>query len=193
MNLIMQMLMQQLSGNAVGKIARQLGLDPATAAKAVGVALPILISALTRNTSSSQGAASLHNALVKDHDGSILDDVMGYLGNSQAGPGAGILKHIFGGDQSAVASRVGQTAGLDAGTMSQVMTTLAPLVMGALGRTTREQGLDAGSLTDFLSNQQQEAQAEQPDLMGSLGRLLDADGDGNAMDDIGGMLGKLFK
>ena len=29
--------------------------------------------------------------------------------------------------------------------------------------------------------------------MGSLGRLLDADGDGNAMDDIGGMLGKLFK
>jgi hypothetical protein len=192
MNYIMQMLMQQLSGNAINKIAQQLGLDANTASKAVGVALPLLMSALARNTSTTSGAASLANALAKDHDGSILDDIMGYLGGSQTSAGASILKHILGTDQAAVTSRLGQTAGVDSDTMSKVMEMVAPLLMGALGKTTQEQGLDSGSLADFLNTQQEEAKTQQPNIIGSLNSMLDSDGDGNAMDDIGGILGKLF-
>ena len=50
---------------------------------------------MARNTSNQQGAESLHNALQKDHDGSILDNLGGFLNNAQSGPGAGILRHVL--------------------------------------------------------------------------------------------------
>ncbi len=192
MNVIMQMIVQQLSGNAVNKIAKQLGIDSATASKAVGVAVPILISALTRNSSTKSGASSLYKALLKDHDGSIFDNLGSLIGNAASFSGSGILKHIFGSDQSAVTSRVSQAAGVDSGTMSTIMEMVAPMVMGALGKTTREEGLDASGLTELLTGQQQETEAEQPNIFGSLNKMLDADGDGSSMDEIGGFLGKLF-
>jgi hypothetical protein len=193
MNVIMQMIVQQLSGNAIDKIARQLGIDSATASKAVGVAVPILISALTRNSSSQTGASSLHKALINDHDGSIFDNLGSLIGNAAGFSGSGILKHIFGGDQSTVTSRVSQTAGVDANTMGTIMEMVAPMVMGALGKTTREEGLDVSGLSELLTGQQQEAEAEQPDIFGSLNKMLDSDGDGSSMDEIGGFLGKLFR
>lgn len=193
MNAIMEMLIQQVSGNAVNKIARQLGIDSSTATRAVGVAIPILISALTRNSSTQTGAASLHKALVKDHDGSIFDDLGSLISNVTGSSGAGILGHIFGAEQSAVTSRVSQTAGVDSSTMSQIMQMVAPMVMGALGKTTQEQGLDVSGLTELLQGEQKQAEVEQPNIFSSLNRMLDGDGDGNAMDDIGSVLSKLFK
>ncbi|HOT96867.1 MAG TPA: DUF937 domain-containing protein [bacterium] len=192
MNALMQMLIQQLSGDAVNKIAKQLGIDTSTASRAVGMAIPVLISALTRNSSTEEGAASLHNALVKDHDGSIFENLGDLISNVAGSSGAGILKHILGADQPTVTSRIGQSAGLDTGTMGQIMEMVAPLVMGALGKTTRDEGLDSSGLSALLTGQQQEAEAEQPDLFGSLNRMLDSDGDGSSMDEIGGILGKLF-
>lgn len=192
MNALMQMLIQQLSGNAVGKIAKQLGLDTTTASRAVGMAIPVLMSALTRNSATEAGASSLHNALVKDHDGSIFDNLGGLISNVAGGSGAGILKHILGADQTAVTSRISQSAGIDTGTMGQIMQMVAPMVMGALGKTTRDEGLDSSGLSALLTGQQQEAESAQPDLFGSLNRMLDSDGDGSSMDEIGGILGKLF-
>jgi hypothetical protein len=188
----MEILMQQISGNAISKIAKQFGLDSATASRAVGMAMPILISALTRNSSTQSGASSLHQALLKDHDGSIFDNLGGLISNVAGGSGAGILKHILGAQQATVTSRVSQSAGVDPDTMGQIMQMVAPMVMGALGKTTQEQGLDVSGLSAFLSTQEEETKAAEPDLFGSLSKMLDADGDGNPMDDIGGMLGKLF-
>jgi hypothetical protein len=68
----------------------------------------------------------------------------------------------------------------------------APLVMGALGKTQQEQGLDAPNLYSFLGQQQQVAHQSNPDMMSMLGSLLDMDHDGSALDDILGMAGKLF-
>ena len=75
--------------------------------------LPILLAALNRNASNPAGAAALHGALERDHDGSILDNLGGFLGNAQAGPGAGILKHVLGERQESTAQAVGAASGLD--------------------------------------------------------------------------------
>ncbi len=193
MNALLQMLVQQISGPTINKIANQLGIDPSVAAKAIGVAAPLLLSALTRNSSNPSGADSLHNALVKDHDGSIFDNLEGLINNVAGSSGGGILKHIFGEDQSNVTSRLSKTAGVDTDTMSQILQMMAPLVMGALGKTTREQNLDVSGMTDLLTGQQQEATTSQPNIFGSLNKMLDSDGDGNALNDIGNVLGKLFR
>jgi hypothetical protein len=66
------------------------------------------------------------------------------------------------------------------------MAMLAPVVMAALGERRRSQGLDAGGLGDLLAGEKREAEKAVPGL-GALAGLLDRDGDGSAMDDIGGL------
>jgi hypothetical protein len=192
MSFITDMLIQQLSGNAVSQISQRLGIDQGVASQAIAMATPLLMSALARNASNPQGAQALHQALAQDHDGSILNDVSGFLGNAQAADGAGILGHVLGNQQGAVQNGLAQQTGLDANTSGQLLQMLAPLVMGAVGQTQQQQGLDANGLASMLGNHQQAAQAASPDMMGMLGSLLDMNKDGNVIDDVGRIAGQFF-
>jgi hypothetical protein len=193
MSFITDMLVQQLSGNAASQISQKLGVDKGTATQAIAMAAPLLMSALARNASNPEGVKALYQALDQDHDGNILDDVSGFLGgNPQAANGAGILGHVLGDKLGAVQNGLAQQTGLDANASGQLLEMLAPLVMGALGKTQKQQGLDVSGLSDLLGNHQQAAQASSPDMMGMLGGLLDMNKDGNVMDDVGRIAGQLF-
>ncbi len=118
---------------------------------------------------------------------------MGFLGSAQGGgAGAGILKHVLGNKQEAVQTGLGQSTGVDPSSVGQILQIVAPMVMGALGRQTQQSGMDAGGLTDFLQGQARSAQQSQPDILGSVLGMLDANKDGSIIDDVGGILGKLF-
>ncbi len=91
MDALTQLLMQQLAGGGVSNISQQIGADEKTTQAALSTALPLLVSALANNASKPAGAQSLHQSLVKDHDGAILNDVNGFLSNPGAANGAGIL------------------------------------------------------------------------------------------------------
>ena len=187
-----QLLMQQLAGGGLSKIGQQIGADDQTTQSALSTALPLLVSALANNASKPEGAQSLHQALVKDHDGTILDNVSGFLGDPGAVNGAGILKHILGGQQSAVTQGLAQGTGLQSDQIGQLLQIAAPLLMGALGQQHRQQGLDTNSLSTFLGSEQHKAQQTNPDMMSTLNGLLDLDKDGSALNDVFGMVGKLF-
>ncbi|OYT70552.1 MAG: hypothetical protein CFK52_10790 [Chloracidobacterium sp. CP2_5A] len=174
-------LLQQLAGPAVARLSQAIGADEATTSKAVAVAVPLLIGALARNAAQPEGAQSLHQAVVKDHDGSILHDVAGFLGGGQAGGGDGILRHVLGERRPAVEQNLAQSTGLAPAATGQMLELLAPVVMGWLGMTQRQQGLDASGVASLLSGQ---AQATPGNLLGALNALLDADKDGSALDDI---------
>jgi hypothetical protein len=189
---LLEMLQERLGGRAVDQMSRKIGADPGTTGNAVDAALPLLIAALARNATAGGQAQSIDTAVSQDHDGSVLDDIPGFLNNADSGPGAGILRHVLGGRQQTVQTGLGQATGLDPQKAGQLLTMLAPLVMGALGRAKRERGLDTGSLSDLLSGEQDRLKETAPGIMGTLGRFLDRDNDGSAMDDIGGMLGKAF-
>jgi hypothetical protein len=189
---LLEMLQERLGGQAVDQMSRKIGADPGTTGNAVDAALPLLIAALARNATAGGQAQSIDTAVSQDHDGSVLDDIPGFLNNADSGPGAGILRHVLGGRQQTVQTGLGQATGLDPQKAGQLLTMLAPLVMGALGRAKRERGLDTGSLSDLLSGEQDRLKETAPGIMGTLGRFLDRDNDGSAMDDIGGMLGKAF-
>jgi hypothetical protein len=193
MSSILEILMSSLGGGAVDQISKKLGLSPATTSKIVQVAIPLLISALAKNSSTTSGATSLQSALAKDHDGSILDDVLGALGQPDQGDGAGILRHVLGNKQGSIQQTLGQTTGVDPNQAGQILEMLAPVVMGALGKKTSTEGLDAGSLADMLKGEAKQVRKTEPDLMGSVLGMLDQDKDGNIMNEVGGFLGKLFK
>jgi len=191
---LMQILMQQLSGDGVKQISQQIGADEGTTNQAIGTALPVLISALAKNSSQQSGAENLHRALQNDHDGSILDDVSGYLSGSNAGSsGAAILGHVLGNRQNNVTNALSQQTGLDKGSIFSLLTTLAPMLMGALGKTQAQGGFDPGSLSGYLNGQNQQMQANSPDMMGMVTSLLDQNKDGSIIDDLGNIASKLFK
>jgi hypothetical protein len=192
MNALTQMLTEQLAGSAVSQISGKIGADTGTTSKALGLAVPLLISALARNSSTPEGAQALDQAIARDHDGSILDNLGGFLGNAEAANGAGILGHVFGERRNVVETGLARNTGLAPGAAGMLLEMVAPLVMGALGKTRQQQGLDAGGLSAFLGSETQQAQNAAPDVMGMLGNLLDANKDGSVLDDVGRIASKFF-
>jgi hypothetical protein len=193
MNGITDMITQQLGGSAVRTIAQRFGIDETTANTAVQIGVPLIMAALARNAAQPQGAASLHQAINEDHDGSILDNVMGYLGNPQSVNGAGIVGHAFGNQRPAIESNLAQATGMDQNSAGGLLETLAPLVMASLGKAQQQNGLDSSGLSNLLNSQQQQAQANEPGVMSMLGSMLDQNKDGSSMDDLQRMAAKFFK
>ena len=192
MNAITQIITQQLGGSAASAIAQRFGISETTANTAIQMAVPLIVSALARNASQPQEAENLHQAIANDHDGSIFDNLMGYLGNPQSANGAGILGHVFGSQQPAIQNNLAQATGMDQSSAGGLLETLAPLVMGSLGQAQQQNGLDPSGLSNFLNVQEQEAQATAPDAMGMLSSMLDQNKDGSSMDDLQRMAAKFF-
>lgn len=180
------MLFSQLDGSALSSLSQSLGSDSQATKTAASAALPLLFSALAKNAASDDGAAALEKALDRDHDGSILDGVSAALGQGASTDGDGILKHVLGSQRGDAEAGIAKLSGLDSGQSSQMLAALAPLVMGALGKAKRSQGLDATGLAGLLSGEQRQARSQ----LGGLAGMLDKDGDGSVVDDLLGGLGR---
>jgi hypothetical protein len=193
MNTISQMITQQISGGVAAQLASRLGISEGTARTAVQLAVPLVVAALARNSAQPQGAQDLHQAVTQDHDGSILDNLNGYLANPESANGSGILGHVLGGQRPAVESNLAQATGLDPSSAGSLLEVVAPLVMGAVGREQQQNGLDSQGLSQYLGQQQQQAESANPDLMGSLSSMLDSNRDGSVVDDLSRIAGGFFK
>lgn len=198
---LMDILQSQLTDDVIGQLSKQLGgVEPSQTKAATSGILTTLLGALTQNASSTQGAEALSNALDRDHDGSILNQLNDVIqGNPQVAQqhsralnGAGILKHILGDRQDGAVDMISKMSGLEQGKTNNLMSILAPIIMGVLGKQKKEGGLDLAGIISMLSGSMAQTKAKNADnpLMGMIGKFLDADGDGKILDDIGAMVGK---
>jgi hypothetical protein len=190
---LLETLTQHLSGNTLTQLSQQLGTDERTTTTAVSAALPAILGALASNASSPAGATALESALSRDHDGSVLDNPAAAIANPQLDVGSGILKHVFGARQGVVAAGVGEVAGLDSAQSGKLLAMLAPLVLGALARKRQSDGLDAGGLAGMLGQERAGLEKQGGGILGSLMQLVDRNHDGSVVDDVGGMIGGMFK
>ena len=193
MDSIIQLLISQMGGGAVGQISDQLGIDEGKAQQAIGMALPVLIGALNRNTEQSGGAEALVGALKRDHDGSILDNLSGAVTKEETvQDGLAILGHVFGERQSNVQGSISRATGLDQDQVMRIFALLAPIVLGALGQMQRKKNLDAQGVSKLL----QEERTTVEKTGSGLVQLLDMDGDGDVSEEIislgSNLLGGLF-
>ncbi len=202
MSQLLDDLMGQLGGDGLDQIGAAVGVDREGAASAVQAALPLLLGALANNSASEGGAAALHNALGRDHDGSILDDLMGFLGGASSGGGGlgmgdAILSHVLGGRRGAAEEQVARSSGISLEGAGRLLAILAPILLGLLGRNQRSGGLDVGGLAGLLGRERDAAAERSPDLFGMLGSVLDTNRDGSMLDDAArlgaGLLGGLLK
>ncbi len=196
----MDLIKGQLTDTVMDQISGKLGADRKQTDIATDNILATLIEGLTKNTQEQSGIEGLSNALEKDHDGSLLDNLHDLIDgkaqqtNPRAANGAGILKHILGGNQGNIVNVISGLSGLGAGKTGNLMTMLAPIVLQMLGKQKRQQNLDTGGLANILAGTLNQTRQTQGGASGGiLKSLLDRDGDGSIVDDVAGMvIGKLF-
>jgi hypothetical protein len=180
---LMEILQGQVSDEMLGQLSQHIGAEPAQTAAATQGIFATILGGLANNASSENGLSALSSALDKNHDGSMLDDLMGMVGGMMSGQspqsgatnGLGMLGHILGDRQEAAAEQIGQSSGLNMGQIMKLMPILAPIVMSVLGRAKSQGNLGLGDLAGVLMGGAQQAQQQggMGDLLGSiLGSVL---------------------
>lgn len=188
---VIDIIRAQMSPQMVSQLTQTIGAqsDDQTAAAISGV-VNTLVAGLSKNANQPGGAAALVSAIDRDHDGSILENLAGiFLGGGQpqqsrATDGVGILRHILGNNQAPTTDMLSKVTGLNNSQIMKLMITLAPVVLGALGKFRNQQNLNTGGMADLLSRTVTSQTNQGQGGMSMLTRFLDSDGDGSVMDDI---------
>ena len=191
---ILDLITSQLNNpDVLNQLGGKVGASPDQVQKLAQLGLPTMLEALNRNASNPEGAQSLAGAL-DNHQIDTHDDISGFLNNVDTNDGAKILGHMFSDKGGRVQNNLSQQTGLDGGQVSNLLSQFAPLLLGMLGSQKKQQGLDAGGVADMTSQlTRMLGQSGGGNLMGLASKFLDADNDGSIIDDVGGLLGKIFK
>jgi len=189
---ILDLLNSDLGKTIISGVAGQSGQSTDKTSSVLTMALPVLMGAMKRNAATPEGAQGLMGALSGKHDGSILDNLGGLfeggVDQSVMNDGAGILNHVLGGSQANVTNAISQKSGMDSDTVIQILKVAAPLVMGYLGKQSKQQSVsDSNGIGDLLGGLLGGG-ASAPKQQSLIESLLDGDGDGSILDDVAGMV-----
>lgn len=188
---ILDLLNSDLGKTIISGVANSTGQDTNKTNSVLTMALPVLMKAMQRNASTPEGAEGLMGALSNKHDGSILDNLgdlfKGGVDADVVQDGGNILGHILGNKQQGVEQVISQKSGIDAGSVANILKTAAPILMGILGKQTRQNGVNSsGDLGSLLGGLLGGSSTEKEQSF--LEKILDADGDGSIIDDVAGMV-----
>ena len=130
-------------------------------------------------------------AISGKHSGGILDNLGDLFGGGVnedvTNDGDKILGHVLGAKRQGVESVIGQKAGMDAGSVAQILKVAAPILMGVLGKQASQSNVSSSNgIGDLLGGLLGGNSA--PQEQNFLEQILDADGDGSVIDDVAGMV-----
>ena len=192
---IFDLLNSDLGKTIINGVSGSTGTDQNKTSSVLTMALPVLMKAMERNASTPEGAQGLMSALSGKHDGSILDNLGGLFGggvnDDVKTDGAKILGHVLGGKQQGVEQVIGQKAGIDAGSVGNILKVAAPILMGVLGKQSRQNNVSSagdisGLLGGLLGGASNSGAVTKEQTF--LEKMLDSDGDGSVIDDVAGMV-----
>lgn len=187
---ILDLLNSPIGKTIINGVAGSTGQDSSKTGNVLAMGLPVLMKAMQRNASSPQGAEGLMGALNK-HDGGILENLgdlfNGGVDQTVQQDGGKILGHILGSKQQGVEQVIGQKTGIDAGSVANILKTAAPILMGVLGKQSRQGGVsNSNGIGDLIGGMLGGNSTQQEQSF--LEKILDADGDGSVIDDVAGMV-----
>ena len=183
MNLLQAILNAQ-GGGTVKQLAQNFGLGEDQTVSALSNLIPALSQGLMRNTSSSDGLQGLLSALGSGNHQRYIDDPSTLDQQDTVQDGNGILGHLLGSKDVSrqVARQASAQTGVGEDILKKMLPVVATMVMGSLSKQAPALGLQ-----NALGG------SESSGVMGMLSSFLDANQDGSVVDDVMGMVGKLFQ
>ena len=189
----MSLIKDQLSNpDILSQLGRTVGADADQVSKLTQLGLPALLEGMNRNAQTPDGAEALAAALDQHKDDPVAD-LNGFLQNIDQNDGAKILNHVFAGKKDKVQKNLAEQTGLQSGQVSGLLSQLAPMLLGALGNQKKEDNLDASGIASLLPSLGSLLGGSNSGGLSGIASLLDADKDGDIMDDLKGLLGKFLK
>ncbi|HSL17071.1 MAG TPA: DUF937 domain-containing protein [Methylomirabilota bacterium] len=189
--------------NQVGglqSMASELGISENQARQGVSALLPAILGGFKKQAAAQPtGLEGLGGLLGQLGGGSLLDDLLAPK-PTDVSRGNNVLGQIFGSKDVSrtVANHASASTGLDSGLLKKMLPLLAMAVAGLMAKGGSAQAPAAspqrgglggllGGLAGSLGGGRRSAGG---DLLGGLASMLDADGDGNPLDDILGAMGR---
>jgi hypothetical protein len=175
-------------------MARELGVSQVEAASGAQALLPAILGGFKKQAqASSGGLEGLGGVLASLGGGSLLDNVLAPE-PTDIGRGNDVLGQIFGSKDvsRAVAHNAASQSGLDPALLKKMLPIVAMLVAGYMAKrsfTTTPQAPSAGGLGDMLGGL---LGGQTSPTMG-LASMIDLNGDGNPLDDILKLAGKVLR
>jgi len=169
-------------------MARELGLSESEATSGAEALLPAVLGGLQKQLESQpDGIAGLSGQLSQLGGGGLLDDVLSTT-PTHTDRGDQVLGQIFGSKDvsRAVAQNAASQSGVDAGVLKKMLPMVAMVVTGYMSK-------QAGTGTSVLDGMLGERGTPTTGQSGGLGSMLDRNGDGNALDDVMRLAGKVLR
>ena len=133
MNLLQLLLGSLTSNDSLDSVSKKTGVSSNGISKLLMMAVPLLITYLTKNASKKDGATSLLNALTQH---TSTQTVSQQIRNGDSTHGAKIIGHILGQDQKTVISSLAKESGLSAKEVNAVLNAVAPALLNSLSTAT---------------------------------------------------------
>lgn len=163
---IVDLVKDQVGDQLIGVLSGALGAGTDQTNGALAGALPSLLSGITNAASTPKGAVDLFNA-AQEQDNNMLGDIGNLLGGDKAheisNSGNSLLSNLLGeGALGQLAGVVASVAGVSRGNSNSLLGMLAPIIIGVIKNKVMEGGLNAGSLSNLLSDQKDNINAAMP-------------------------------
>ncbi|HKL35060.1 MAG TPA: DUF937 domain-containing protein [Salegentibacter sp.] len=183
---ILDLLNTQMGEQLLDKASSKTSEEKEKVTSALGMALPLILGAMKRNTKDPEGAKSLDKALQDEkHNGEVLENLQQKETEELTGEGNKILNHVLGSRRSSISKTIAGALNMDETSVNKVLEMSAPVVMGLLGQQKRKDNVGASGLSDLLGSVMGSNSSHDQSLVETL---LDANGDGNVIDDVAGMV-----
>ena len=147
------------SSGVADQIGSAVGLEKSKTNSAIEAAIPVLLGGLMKKASTPSGASELSNIFKKqDAEPSILDNlgslVSGGASSKLLGMGSSLLPMLLGSSQASIVSVLMKLLGIGDKGVLGLLGSLAPIVMGVVGKQAKSAGgFDPGVLTNLLGGQ----------------------------------------
>lgn len=180
-NIINSVIADQLSKSASQKI----NIPEDKSRDVVNMAVPLLVAGLAKNAKNPKEAKNISEAISKDHDGSILNDLSSvFLSGGREQEGEKIIEHILGKKVEPASKAIGNQVQVNPEQVKKVLSLVAPVVMGAIGSKQKTGGLDSSTLTDFLQETVTKKVSGSNQQDNLLTQILDQNKNGSVIDEI---------
>ncbi len=177
MNILNTILQNGLDENILATLSDKSGIDSQGIESLITELAPKLINGAKQNLASDNDSSDLINMISKTDLDSIKENPsqIDHFDNSNM---LGQLFNSLKEDENDVAEELSAKSGIDKPSIASLLPMVAPLIMGALNKSTNLSAKDTSNTNDITS---------------SLLDFIDQDNDGSVVDDIVEIAGKFFK
>lgn len=182
-------LLKQVGG--LQSMAKELGISEAQAAQGASALAPAILGGFKKQAQQPAGGAGLGGVLAQLGGGALLDNLTAPE-PTDVGLGNQVLGQIFGSKDvsRAVAADAAAKSGLDAGLLKKMLPMLGMAVAGYMAKQGGGAAAPSGGGLGGMLGGLLGGGGGAPKAGGLMG-MLDANGDGNPLDDIMKMVGKM--